>query len=104
MSCNTGLVEGVSEPGQRGNVLPQAASNLLILDPEHPQIYFTGCSMNPARSFGPAVIVGKFAVHWVSPCTGRLGGVEDEAGGRVRGGYHQEIHTVWNQPSCRQVI
>ncbi|XP_047598451.1 aquaporin-6 [Lutra lutra] len=28
-------------------------------------VYFTGCSMNPARSFGPAIIAGKFEVHWI---------------------------------------
>uniref|UniRef100_A0A8C4T3F4 Uncharacterized protein n=1 Tax=Erpetoichthys calabaricus TaxID=27687 RepID=A0A8C4T3F4_ERPCA len=38
-------------------------------------IGFTGCSMNPARSLGPAIITANFESHWVfwvGPFTGAL--------------------------------
>ena len=28
-------------------------------------VYFTGGSLNPARSFGPAVVVGFTSYHWI---------------------------------------
>lgn len=31
-----------------------------------PQISYTGCGMNPARSFGPALLSLEFEQHWVS--------------------------------------
>jgi len=35
----------------------------------------TGCSINPARSFGPALVFSRWQYHWVywlGPCTGAL--------------------------------
>ena len=43
--------------------------------------------MNPARSFGSAVIVGKFAVHWVRPSAGSQGKGEGPSGNRD---FHQQ--------------
>ena len=37
---------------------------------------FTGGSANPARSFGPAVVAGKFPdyhwIYWLGPCMGAV--------------------------------
>jgi len=39
-------------------------------------IYFTGASLNPARSFGPDVVLGKFNgyhwIYWVGPALGAV--------------------------------
>ncbi|XP_072105774.1 aquaporin-5-like isoform X2 [Mobula birostris] len=38
------------------------------------KIRFTGCSMNPARSLGPAVITSNFSQHWIFWVGPLLGG------------------------------
>ncbi|XP_076829322.1 aquaporin-1a.2 [Brachyhypopomus gauderio] len=38
-------------------------------------ISYTGCGINPARSFGPAVLLNKFDNHWVFWVAPMLGGV-----------------------------
>ena len=39
-------------------------------------VYFTGGSLNPARSFGPSVVARSFPSHhwiyWIGPCLGGL--------------------------------
>lgn len=39
-------------------------------------VYYTGGSLNPARSFGPCVVVHEFAgyhwIYWVGPCLGSI--------------------------------
>ena len=37
--------------------------------------HLTGCSINPARSFGPALVFSRWQYHWVywlGPCAGAL--------------------------------
>ncbi|XP_042200078.1 lens fiber major intrinsic protein-like [Callorhinchus milii] len=51
-------------PMSNGNALNSYRQSFLTSQ-NTSQIYYTGCGMNPARSFAPAVLTRNFGNHWV---------------------------------------
>ena len=51
----------------RGTFIAPLGIGLALFVAELSGVYFTGGSLNPARSFGPCVVDGSFdGYHWVS--------------------------------------
>jgi aquaporin related protein len=64
-----------------------AAIGLTLFVSELCSVYYTGGSLNPARSFGPAVVVGftrEHCIYWVGPLLG----------GALAAGAHKTLSVV----------
>ncbi|CAB0018997.1 unnamed protein product [Nesidiocoris tenuis] len=70
------VVFGVIDPNKPDSKIPASLAIGLAVAVGHlSSVDFTGSSMNPARSLGPAVIMNIWANHWVywlGPCTGGI--------------------------------
>ncbi|RYP40293.1 hypothetical protein DL767_001836 [Monosporascus sp. MG133] len=60
----------------RGTFIAPIGIGLSLFIAELMGVYYTGGSLNPARSFGPCVVAGKFDgyhwIYWVGPILGAL--------------------------------
>ena len=60
----------------KGTFLAPIGIGLALFVAELASVMFTGGSLNPARSFGPDVILGKFDhyhwIYWLGPALGAL--------------------------------
>ncbi|KAI1481268.1 hypothetical protein K445DRAFT_332004 [Daldinia sp. EC12] len=60
----------------RGTFIAPVGIGLSLFIAELMGVYYTGGSVNPARSFGPAVVIGSFEtyhwIYWVGPILGSL--------------------------------
>ncbi|KAI0130852.1 aquaporin-like protein [Daldinia grandis] len=60
----------------RGTFIAPVGIGLSLFIAELMGVYYTGGSVNPARSFGPAVVIGSFYnyhwIYWVGPILGSL--------------------------------